>query len=126
LKLDELGLLTDENIHPQVVEALRRRGADVLDIKESGWDGMQDLAILRKAYIENRVVLTHDSDFGKLAVTTGEPMVGIVYLRPGHIEPIFTLETLEVLFAELTDVTSPFIAVAERMEQRVRIRYRAL
>ncbi len=126
MKLEELGLLTDENIHPQVVDALRRRGADVLDIKESGWVGAQDLAILRKAQVENRVVLTHDSDFGKLVVTTGEPVVGIVYLRPGHFEPIFTLETLEVLFAELTDVAPPFIAVAERMEMRVRIRYRTL
>jgi hypothetical protein len=59
-------------------------------------------------------------------ITTGEPMIGIVYLRPGHIEPSFTLETLEVLFAELTEVTPPFIAVAERAGQRVRIRYRTV
>ncbi len=119
-------MLADENIHPQVVDALRRRGADVLDVKESGWIGSTDLEILRKASTENRVVLTHDSDFGKLAITTGEPMFGIIYLRPGHIKPTFTLETLEVLFAELTEVTPPFIAVAERLEQRVRIRYRSL
>ena len=124
MRLDELGFLTDENIHPQVVDALRRRGVDVLDVKESGWVGSQDLAILRQALAQNRVVLTHDSDFGKLVVATGEPMIGIIYLRPGHIEAAFILETLEVLFAELTDVTPPFMAVAERTEQRVRIRYR--
>jgi predicted nuclease of predicted toxin-antitoxin system len=125
LRLDDLAWLTDENIHPQVVDALRQRGADVLDVKESGWIGSTDLEILRQALSGNRVVLTHDSDFGKLVVTTGEPMTGIVYLRPGHIEATFTLETLEVLFTELAEVTPPFIAVAERLDQRVRIRYRA-
>ncbi|HZF08366.1 MAG TPA: hypothetical protein VFE33_06205 [Thermoanaerobaculia bacterium] len=77
-------------------------------------------------FAENRVVLTHDSDFGRLAITTAEAIVGIVYLRPGHIRFGFTLETLEVLFEELTEVTPPFIAVAERTGDRVRIRYRTL
>jgi predicted nuclease of predicted toxin-antitoxin system len=72
LRLDELGLVADEKVHPEVVEALRRQGFDVLNVK-SGWIGSTDLEILRRAFAENRIVLTQDSDFGKLAVTTREP-----------------------------------------------------
>jgi predicted nuclease of predicted toxin-antitoxin system len=124
LRLDELSLIADENVHPQVVEALRRQGFDILDVKESGWIGSTDLEVVRRAFAESRIVLTHDSDFGKLAVTTREPLIGVVYLRPGHIDARFTLQTLEVLYAELIDVTPPFIVVAERIGERVRIRYR--
>jgi predicted nuclease of predicted toxin-antitoxin system len=78
--------LTDENIHADVVAFLRSEGCDVLDVKESGLVGMDDLPLIQTALAEQRIVLTHDSDFGKLAVAAGEPMIGIVYLRPGHIQ----------------------------------------
>jgi predicted nuclease of predicted toxin-antitoxin system len=126
LRLEDFGLLTDENIHPEVVESLRQRGLDVLDVKESGLIGSSDLILLRRSVAENRVVLTHDSDFGQLAVASIEPLVGIVYLRPGHIDPVFTLDTLTVLFDQVPELTSPFILVAERTAQRVKIRLRRL
>jgi predicted nuclease of predicted toxin-antitoxin system len=44
------------------------------------------------------VIITHDKDFGTLSIVRGEPMIGIIFLRPGHIDPKFTQETLEVLF----------------------------
>jgi predicted nuclease of predicted toxin-antitoxin system len=34
-------------------------------------------------------VLTRDGDFGTLAIHAGEPVTGIVYLRPGHISALF-------------------------------------
>lgn len=67
MRLGDLSLVADENVHPEVVQALRRQGFDVLDVKESGWIGSSDLEVLRRAFAENRIVLTHDSDFGKLA-----------------------------------------------------------
>lgn len=126
MTLRNFPLLTDENIHPEVVASLRTRGSDVLDVKESGLIGSSDLLLLRRAYGENRVVVTHDSDFGQLAVANLEPMVGILYLRPGHIDPAFTLETLEALFEKVSEIKAPFIIVAERVSQRIKIRIRRL
>jgi len=126
LRLRSFPLLTDENIHPDVVRALRQDGLDVLDTKECGLVGSSDLVILRRAYEENRVVLTHDSDFGQLAVARLEPVLGIVYLRPGHFDPSFTLATLATLLDEIDEVTPPFILVAERVANRVKIRIRRL
>jgi predicted nuclease of predicted toxin-antitoxin system len=125
LRLRHQAFITDENVHPDVVGALRRNGCDVLDVKESGFVGASDLVILRIAREENRIVLTHDSDFGRLAIANSEPILGIVYLRPGHISPAFTLETLEVVFREVDEVASPFILVAERAGDRIKIRLRS-
>jgi predicted nuclease of predicted toxin-antitoxin system len=118
--------LTDENIHPDVVAFLRNEGCDVLDVKESGLIGADDLSLIRKAFIERRILLTHDSDFGTLAVAANEPMTGIVYLRPGHIRAEYTIATLHTLFRQNLDPHPPFIVVARRADSTIRIRVRQL
>ncbi|MFY9822018.1 MAG: DUF5615 family PIN-like protein [Thermoanaerobaculia bacterium] len=126
MRLRAFRFLADENIHPEVVRFLREDRLDVNDVKEGPLLGEDDLTILRKAYEEERVVLTHDSDFGQLAVAKLEPVVGIIYLRPGHIDPAFTVETLRTALDEVPEVSVPFILVAERVGQQVKIRIRRL
>lgn len=116
-------LLADENIHPQAVEFLRQGGADITSIAEQGRFGISDMAVLKQAAKAGRVVLTHDSDFGTLTLM-GAGFIGIVYLRPGHIRPEFTLETLSALRQREIDVQSPFIVVAERAGDKVKVRIR--
>ncbi|MEW5940175.1 MAG: DUF5615 family PIN-like protein, partial [Chloroflexota bacterium] len=60
-------LLADENIHPEVVEFVRKAGADIESVSGRGQYSLSDAEILRQANEEGRVVLTHDSDFGGLA-----------------------------------------------------------
>ena len=119
-------LLADENLHPDVVLFLRRQGHDIRSVVEDELFGHSDLAVLRLAHTEGRVVLTHDSDFGTLVITQQEPFTGIVYLRPGHIRPEFTIRTLQIVAAQSLDVQSPFIVVAEQRERTVQIRTRQL
>ena len=119
-------ILTDENIHEEVVAFLRGEGHDVLDVKESGLMGTDDLPLIRLSLAEQRIILTHDSDFGRLAVHNHEPLVGIIYLRPGHILPEFTVGTLRAVLAQLLDPQPPFIIVARRTGNSVRIRVRQL
>ena len=71
MKLDRFKLLADENIHRDVVRFLRDRGFDVLDVAEEGMLGTTDVDLLRRAVSEDRVVMTHDRDFGTLAILTG-------------------------------------------------------
>jgi len=72
-----------------------------------------------------RVVLTHDSDFSGMAVF-GAKFIEIIYLRPGHIQAEFTVKTLEAIRDNAPDVTPPFILVAERTSDVVKIRVRQL
>jgi len=126
LRLREFHFLADENVHPEVVAYLRTHGFDVLDVKEAGMTGAGDLALIRAATAADRVVLTHDRDFGTLAIAAGEPTAGIVYLRPGHIRAGFTIRTLAALLARELDLAVPFLIVAEGGAGAVRIRVREL
>ncbi|MBI4875726.1 MAG: DUF5615 family PIN-like protein [Acidobacteria bacterium] len=126
MKPADCRFLADENIHPQATAFLRSAGCDVLTVQETGLSGAPDAEILRTALESGRVVLTHDSDFGALAVAASQDICGIVYLRPGHIRPEFTNRTLAALLELGVDVISPFILVLHRSGERVRIRLRRL
>jgi len=124
MELAEFSFLADENIRPAVIAFLREQGLDVFSFPEQGNFGLSDANILRFAVEENRIVLTHDSDFGGLVILNEQSFVGIVYLRPGHIQAEFTIETIRTLFEQVKDVQVPFIIVAERSGENVRIRLR--
>lgn len=119
-----LPLLADENVHPDVVASLRAQGRDVVTVVELGLIGAADLIVLRRAYADGRVVVTHDADFGALAVHSGERIVGIVYVRPGHISPRFVIEVLGSLDSSTVVVEIPFIVVAERHGDALKVRVR--
>lgn len=117
--------LADENIDPAVVESLRKE-CDVASVAERGLFGRTDSEILSISLAEQRVVLTHDSDFGRLAIRRQEPIHGIVYLRPGHAGTRWVVEVVQTLLASGLDLRIPFLVVAERREGRVRLRSRQL
>jgi len=125
VKALDFPLLADENVHPDVIGFLRKAGLDVESIAEQGKFGLPDTQVLQQATETGRVVLTHDSDFGGMAVL-GAKFVGIIYLRPGHIQSQFTVKTLEAIRDNAPDVTPPFILVAERTGDIVKIRVRQL
>jgi predicted nuclease of predicted toxin-antitoxin system len=97
--LEDFALLTDENIDPGVTVYLRQRSFDVADVAERGWQGRSDIDLLSAAFAEQRVIVSHDADFGRLAIASGCDLVGIVFLRPGHIDPHFTIDTIKVVLA---------------------------
>lgn len=120
--LGDLPLLADENIQDAVIAKLRAEGREVYSVMEEGLQEADDKTILRYAHERDWVVLTHDSDFGALAIFQGYPLFGIVYLRPGHIKPRYVLETLSVILP--MSVEPPFLLIAERKAERVQTRLR--
>jgi predicted nuclease of predicted toxin-antitoxin system len=125
VKALDFPLLADENVHPDVISFLRETGLDVESIAEQGNFGLPDTNVLQQATQTGRVVLTHDSDFGGLALM-GADFIGIIYIRPGHIRTDFTKKTLQAVRDGAPDVTPPFILVAERTGDTVKIRVRQL
>jgi predicted nuclease of predicted toxin-antitoxin system len=66
--------LLDVPVGREIAEWLREQGYDVSEVRTI------DLAILRLARAQNRIVVTTDKDFGELAVRQGEAHRGIVRL----------------------------------------------
>jgi predicted nuclease of predicted toxin-antitoxin system len=74
-------IIANENVAATVISELRRRGHDVNWIKESN-PGVGDEAVLATAQNEQRLVLTHDKDFGELAFRYGLPAAcGVLLIR---------------------------------------------
>jgi predicted nuclease of predicted toxin-antitoxin system len=126
LKLRDFPLLSDENLDPDVVAHLRQAGFDVLDVVEAGLRGSIDVDLLRLATPQGRVIVSHDTDFGKLAILQNEPLIGLMFLRPGHIDPQFTVATIQAVLSLDPEVSTPFILVAKRTGNRVIVRVRSL
>src|SRR5260370_11191739 len=81
LKDRTMRLLVNENVTGTVIEELRQRGHDVLSVKES-MRSEQDDVILARAQAEERIVVTHDKDFGELAFRSQLPAAcGVILLR---------------------------------------------
>jgi predicted nuclease of predicted toxin-antitoxin system len=71
--------LLDVPVGREIADWLRDQGYDVLEVRTID-PTLSDLAILRLATQQNRIVITMDKDFGELVVRQGEPHRGIVRL----------------------------------------------
>jgi uncharacterized protein DUF5615 len=79
--------IANENVSGTVIRGLRQRGHDVVSVKES-MHGESDEVILARAQAEQRLVLTHDKDFGELAFRRSLPAAcGIVLFRLSGPDP---------------------------------------
>jgi hypothetical protein len=78
----------DEQLHPAIAEALRRRTINVTTTPDAGLVGASDTAQLAFARATGRVMVTRDADFLALH-RRGTPHAGIAYAHPrralGHI-----------------------------------------
>lgn len=72
-------LLLDSSVWPLTGAALRAAGHDVESVQSWPSDP-GDLAILDQAYVDNRILITLDNDFGELAVRRGVRHRGIIRL----------------------------------------------
>jgi len=80
-------LIANENVSGTVIRTLREQGHDVLSVKES-MRAASDEAVLARAQSEQRLVLTHDKDFGELAFRYGLPAsCGVVLFRLSGADP---------------------------------------
>lgn len=74
-------IIANENIAANVLAELRARGHDVVSVKES-MRGAKDPQVLSRGQAEQRVLITHDKDFGELAFRFGLPAeCGVVLFR---------------------------------------------
>ncbi len=116
--------LTDENIQPTVIEFLKSQSFDTVDVFSLQLNSKSDKEILLLAKQLDRVILTHDADFGQIIFYEKITFKGLIYLQPGHIKPSFTIQTLNALIKSEIELVEPFIIVAEQKQGKVKIRIR--
>jgi predicted nuclease of predicted toxin-antitoxin system len=72
----------DENVDPDIAEALRDQGIDVTTTNEMKLRGARDETQFDYAQRTRRVLITHDTDFLRIASKTFEHS-GIVFVKFG-------------------------------------------
>ena len=87
-------------------------------------NGKSDVEILNAAEKDNRVIVTHDADFGKIVFMQKVKFTGIVFLRPGHINGAHTIKTIEEIIKADVVLVPPFILIAENINSQVKLRLR--
>jgi len=112
-------LIANENVSGTVIRVLREQGHDVLAIKEE-MRSESDEVILRRGQDEDRIVMTHDKDFGELAFRWKLPAsCGVILFRLSGLNPdADNQRILEVLGSE-TEWRGHFSVVTDNL---VRIR----
>ena len=108
-----------QNIALSVVRFLRSQGVDVVSTREEAWQHHEDQDILANAAM-GRFVLTHDSDFGRLAIHLKHPVTGIIHLRPGGRPSAEVIADLQNLLKMQVDWTPLLIAVYRSGHLRIR------
>jgi len=58
--------LADMGVSPRCVEWLRTQGYDAVHLYEQGLHKLPDSEVLKKAHLENRILLTMDLDFSRI------------------------------------------------------------
>jgi predicted nuclease of predicted toxin-antitoxin system len=112
-------VIANENISGTVIRTLRERGHDVLSVKES-MRSAGDSVVLTRARTEQRIVITHDKDFGELAFRTRLPAEnGVILFRLSGSDPTTdNRRMLEILETDV-DWAGNFAVMTD---DRVRIR----
>jgi predicted nuclease of predicted toxin-antitoxin system len=105
--------LVDECTGPAVAGWLREQGYEVFSVFDSA-RGLDDIAIVQKAFSENWILITNDKDFGEKVYREKHPHHGVILLRledERAIAKIYVLGQLLVNHAER--LPDQFVVVTE-------------
>ena len=111
----------DMGVNMRVADSLRRRGHDVVHLREAGLGRLPDAEVFDKAVRERRTVLTFDLDFGEIAAYSGGKGVSIVVFRLRNTRAPHVLERLEAVLTDCAAALEAGAVVAvEESRHRVR------
>ena len=105
--------LVDECTGPAVARWLKARHHEVFSVYESA-RGLSDDAVIEKASVEDRVLITNDNDFGEKVYKERRPHKGVVLLRLDDERASNKIETLRRLLDEYSEqLPDRFVVVTE-------------
>jgi len=95
--------LVDMGLSVGVVRHLLEQGHDALHLRDQQLQRIDDNAIVSKACLEERVILTHDLDFSRIVALSGSRVPSVITfrltdMRPGSVITVLdqALRTLSV------------------------------
>jgi predicted nuclease of predicted toxin-antitoxin system len=113
--------LADMGVSQGVVEWLRSAGHDAMHLRDEGLHRLPNGEIFQKGFIEHRVVLTFDLDFGEIVAASEGRVVSVVLFRLHNTRTGHVIRRLQaVLEQSSAELHSGAIIVVEEGRHRVR------
>ena len=105
--------LVDECTGPAVADWLRSRQHEVFSVYQEA-RGLDDDEIIRKAFVENWILITNDKDFGEKVYRERRQHRGVIFLRLADERAAVKIDVMHQLLARFADqLPDRFVVVTE-------------
>jgi len=114
-------LLLDMGLARRTAYFLRNRGYDAVHLREQNLQRLTDEDVIAKGRLEERVIVTHDLDYGRIVALSRSHLPSVITLRLSNMEPDQVNRYLEYVLSRFADqlAAGALISVSE---QGVRVR----
>ena len=113
--------LADMGISPRIVDFLQQLGHQAVHLQQQGLHKLKDLQILEKARKEERILLTHDLDFGDLLAASGAGLPSVVIFRLRNMRPEHANRYLLKIISQYSEALEKGVIITVT-EGRIRMR----
>jgi predicted nuclease of predicted toxin-antitoxin system len=94
--------LLDMGLSQSSTTFLRTQGYDVVHLRDQGLQRWADDQIIDKARREERVILTHDLDFGRIVALSQSQLPSVITFRLDDMQPVQVNHYLAEVLAQFT------------------------
>ena len=105
-------ILPDQELAPHAAVILRQHGLDAVHVSEIGMEQAEDIQIMEKARIDERVCVTLDHDFHAHLAFTGHGRPSVVLLRVQGLDARGQAELIRTVCLQCENALSEGAAVS--------------